>query len=183
MGRIGKLHAGRTLAFCCALIGASSVAVAAPIIVDFDEIPTGSYFDNITSNGIRISPYCHVDIVAGQSASSGNAMGWDNSDCSPNLNADYLGQPPSGLGTGSVFIDFFDHPFTFTSFFFETVLSSVVGYSSSKGGSLKQKLGGRPICLTVWPGMDDRGSGSMRLKWQSAPYVDSLTFNVARAGT
>lgn len=166
------LRSIRKLALCCAFIGASSVAIATPITVDFDEITPGSYFENITSEGFRFSPSCHADI--------NGWLGWDRSGCLSGFsNTDYLGQTPA-LGFSSVFIDYFDHPFTFTGFDKEGAGGLL---TSSKGGafSFSSPLSGHfSLDGPEWKGV----------KWieftyadpgAPAAHLDNLTFTAGLA--
>jgi len=174
----------RPIAVACALCAASAATLGAEVVVDFDEIPQGTYFENVISHGFRLSPYCHIDIFAGPFASNGSAMGWDNSGCNGGnpTNASYLGQSPSP-GFSSVFVDYFDHPFTLESFFLDIQINGNGGsVLSSKGGQLSfsQLASGQLVSVAgpKWSGIDwiqftspDIGNPLF--------YVDSMTFRVA----
>jgi hypothetical protein len=155
----------RYLAILSVLGAASSPAMATLITVDFEEVAPRSYFENLTSNGFRISPSCHVDI-AQFSQTTSIAMGWDRSGClSGGGNPDYLGQTPQS-GFSSVFIDYFDNPFTFESFFnpFGTMASVI----SSKGGVLD--FGGAILGANQVHPLD--GSQWIGIKWIEFTYND-----------
>lgn len=111
-----------------------SVAVAAPVNIDFDAMPQGFYPSNFVTQGISFSPSCHYDILAAPS----NWLGFDGSGCSdgsPTKNTDYLG-PALGsfarlylsAGTGNVL--------NLQSLKFMTVDPTAGGFHihSSKGG-------------------------------------------------
>ena len=126
----------RHLSFLCALSAVSSAAMGNEVVVDFDEITQGIYSENLTSNEFRLSPSSHVDIFAPGGASNDKVMGWDASGPS---NPDYLGQRRQDWS--SVYVDYFERPFTFASVLFEQTPnppgSSSTGYAtitSSKGG-------------------------------------------------
>jgi PEP-CTERM motif len=125
----------RHLGFLCALGTVSSAALADVVVMDFDELPPGasyeypgigaSYYENVTFNGLRLSPSNHVDIY----------YGWMGFDGPGGANSSYLGQAPAS-GLSSVYIDYFGQAFSFTSFLLDPSSSSGGTVSSSKGGFL-----------------------------------------------
>jgi hypothetical protein len=126
------LNAARLVGFSVAIAAATSPALAAPVVLDFDDIASGEYFANLTSNGFRLSPSCHIDVFPVSSGS--NAIGWDRSGCLiGGGNPDYLGSTPAP-GFSTIYIDRFDEPFAFTSM--NLAPSSGFSLTSSNGGSL-----------------------------------------------
>jgi hypothetical protein len=182
-------------------MGASSAALAGVVVLDFTDLTgvvanyNGTVRQNVTLNGFRISPECHLDfftIPDFAGGSDGNVMGWDQAGAcgpagsgTPGLNPDFLGTPTNrAFGETGVYIDAFDHPFAFTSF----DLSGRPGGASvvsSKGGHFtwpaNTPIDGEFITATL-SGPDWTG-----IRWlefidlcAGAPCtpVDNLTFDV-----
>lgn len=164
---------------------ASSVAGASVLVVNFDEIPQGTYFENLTSHGVRISPHCHVDIFPPSDAGD-NIMGYDTSGCSGgNFNEDFIG--PAGTNDANVYVDYFGYQFDFLSF----VREGFEGFArSSKGGFVEFgafKPGSTTPSLvelkgTEWAGVEWIEFGGM---CPGAPCIrlDDLTLRVPTPGT
>jgi hypothetical protein len=170
---------------CAHLLGAAAVAafasctaLAGPVTLDFDDLPTGTHFQNLSTGGFRLSPSCHVDVF--QAPSGSNFIGWDRSGCAAGGgNPNYVGSTPS-VGFASLYIDRFDEPFEFTSITFSSDFSQSFSLISSKGGALTipRTTGGGSLSLG--------GSDWKEVKWIEFTYADpgvpgvrfdSLSFN------
>jgi hypothetical protein len=117
-----------------AAIGLACSARANVITIDFNEIAEGTYFENVSTNGFRVSPSCHIDVYPYETPS--NVMGFDTSGClaAPNFvgNPDYIGQVPLGAGA-NVRIDMLHQPFSLLSFDYYGARTGTI-IRSSKGG-------------------------------------------------
>jgi hypothetical protein len=143
--------ASHVIKFVASTMGAliAGSALAAPVVIDFNDMSGSVQTSNFTTKGIVFSPGCHYDIEPyAQSLSyphvidgDGMWMGFDASGCgSPtNSNQDYLG--PSDKSYGALFVaPESGKVMNLMSFTFGTFALSpndVMGFSlsSSKGGS------------------------------------------------
>jgi hypothetical protein len=167
------------------------MAAAANIVtLTFESIAPGIYSENLVENGFRISPCGHVDIFPTGPGndlvpfpSDGNTLGWDSACIG---NPDYLGPP---VFRGFVYLDFFEHPFSFLSF--DSAGFPEIEVSSSKGG-----LFTTPDCRPFpcdWTHHDLSGPEWEGAKWILFHYlndpgvpghvIDNLVFRIASPGT
>lgn len=186
-----QLHSAKWLAGF--LLGVTPMVAAAEHIatLTFESLGGIVQFENLVESGFRISPNCHTDITPFSDASTpsdGNTLGWD---CGGGIhNPDYLGPPlgdlPDGIGGSLVFIDNFEHPFSFLSFDGAGFTATVV---SSKGGVFD--FCPFPYCGD-WTHFELSGSEWEGVKWivfagdmPGAPItrVDNLAFRVPSPGT
>lgn len=133
-----------------------NAATAEVISLTFDELPHGTYYSNLETEGFRISPHCHVDIFT-SSGDSSKRMGYDTSGCgSDGYNDDYLGANPAGE---RVHIDLFGDAFDLLQF---TVVSGSNNATvrSSKGGlfAIPTTFGFAPtthfVTGSLWQGIE-----------------------------
>ena len=117
---------------------------AAPVMtIDFDkETPRFLQASNTIIDGFRFSPNCHYDLDGPRPGGLGfndtNWMGFDGSGCFAGadalFNKDFLGPAQYGRASSDfhegMWFDFFEHPFTLESAFFNDHLQVI----SSKGG-------------------------------------------------
>lgn len=118
-------------------------AVASETVLTLSGLTPGEHFENVTSEGVRFSPSCHVDVIE-PGSSWGNpqtALGWDISGCLlGSSNPDYLGSPPGpDSDAATLYMDMFGAAFTLTSFMNSGMFATIV---SSKGGEVHYPSGG-----------------------------------------
>lgn len=152
----------RLLAAAAAAL-ASTAAPAALTTLDFEGVPSGSYFSNLTVSGLRFSPTCHVDVVPSGGFLSGYQgsqwLGFDSSGCGPG-NPDFLGAAVYAEHAPAVFVDLGGLPFSFESVF---INRREIEVQSSKGGLFTQS------CCGAGSGLFDFSGG----RWHG---IDWLLF-------
>ena len=157
------LYTIRSFGLMLTLVAVTS-ASANSVVLNFDDLPVGSYFQNLTTQGFRLSPSCHIDVFESPTNSNSTVIGWDRSGClSGGGNPDYLGSSPAA-SFSSIYIDRFDQPFEFTSL--GLAPSSSFSVTSSKGGTLAVPFAQNGGVVSV------NGSDWAGLKWIELTYSD-----------
>ena len=170
-----------------------SNAQAGIILIDFnDQTPVPFVFNNLTTQGFRLSPNAHYQIVDGPSSffnpHTSNWIGWDGTGFNPvhgGPNPHYLGPPierdPFGSLIPSLWIDFNGAPFSLLEL--ETVSlqgsGSLLQFTSSNGGDLSARgeshvsFSGTEWTNVSWVLVDNPNHGGV------ASGFDNLTLRVA----
>lgn len=179
------VEVARALLLVSTIAIAATYAHATPIVVDFDDLSVGSYYMNVTSNGFRLSPSCHIDVFQ-KGGQTSNSIGWDRSGClDGGSNPDYLGHAPTNRA--AIYVDSFGQPFDFVRLSITPdYFSEGFSLTSSKGGMLAL---GSPVAGDIAMS----GSDWIGILWMELTYgdpgepvaqLDSLTFKrVPEPGT
>ena len=126
----------------CASAVISGGAHAGNVIVNFDAVPLGTHFNNLTTQGIDFSPSCHYDLgntTDGGWTPASNWLGFDLSGCLGGIkdrsNPDFLGGAAAGSGARMFVAGANGNLISLKSFKFVSGSDSY-GYNlySSKGG-------------------------------------------------
>ena len=108
------------------IVLSSLKSLASPVTLNMDDIPRGTYFNNISTQGFRISPHCHVDVESSYFTQGSKGLGFDGSGCGP-YNSQFTGNDGA-----SARFDFFGKKFDLYNIgYFRT---EAVALRSSNGG-------------------------------------------------
>lgn len=155
-------------AIAAILLTAGVQVAAAPVLIDFEEQPTGSRTNNFTSKGFIFSPSCSYGVLdtyngtAGQTAAPfGNWLGFTVSGCfggGIGANTNYLGPPGVASGGLMYVASESGQSFNLNSFVFATVANDSFGVDvySSRGGFAAFSWSGGNFVENTFTGADWR---------------------------
>jgi hypothetical protein len=158
------------------LLAVSNITVAAAVEIGFDALPAGTFQNNLETQGLRISPYCHIDIS--DDLATSNWMGWDCSDGQRNV--EYLGSQPPSKSVVPIYMDFSGTHFDFVSLVFRgsggMIRSSTGAHlnfgASTRGYSELSFVGGDWSGIS-WFEIYSGNNGAPGIQ------IDSMTFSVS----